>query len=380
MRANIGRRVNLRRLSRSSTSAAVRWAVFPAVGNIGMGNKGITITSETATYQNFQDIEDSKYRVIVTNVETLMQQDGGFEKLVVWDEAHRVSKWAGFRPEYEELEAGRLRFLIPRFIPFVIVSATLPPAVLSDVMHTLQVHPSKVTIIRRSNDRPNIYFTVRETKYSMSSFKDLAFLIAENWKPGDPPPPKFLIFFDSIADSIEAAKLLRARFPIAAAPALHLTAIGLFLVEPKRLDANIAKAETRAAKKAEAGKKRKLLSNAAEQPAAKRAAVASHEAPNAPLPVPIPPPPSPLLPDKTTNPGDAPIETTDLASAPSSEARDLKQPTVLRWDPPTAVAVPAHVPAPQDGPSSEEFAEKVSRLRSHIAEISPPSYAGHDHE
>ncbi|KAJ7867547.1 hypothetical protein B0H14DRAFT_3132882 [Mycena olivaceomarginata] len=38
--------------------------------------QGITITAETATY-NFQDIEDGKYRVVVTNVETLMQQDGG---------------------------------------------------------------------------------------------------------------------------------------------------------------------------------------------------------------------------------------------------------------------------------------------------------------
>jgi superfamily II DNA/RNA helicase len=51
-------------------------------------------------------------------------------------------------------------------------------------------------------------------KYPISSFKDLAFLIRENWKPGDPPPPKFLIFFDSIADSIEAAKFLRGRLPL----------------------------------------------------------------------------------------------------------------------------------------------------------------------
>ncbi|KAJ7090157.1 P-loop containing nucleoside triphosphate hydrolase protein [Mycena epipterygia] len=79
----------------------------------------ISITSESATHQNFQDIEDGKYRVIVTNVETLMQQDGGFDKLwkksrftsrlisIVWDEGHCVSKWAGFRLEYKEV--GRLR-------------------------------------------------------------------------------------------------------------------------------------------------------------------------------------------------------------------------------------------------------------------------------
>ncbi|KAJ7881890.1 P-loop containing nucleoside triphosphate hydrolase protein [Mycena leptocephala] len=144
-----------------------------------------------------QDIEDGKYRVIVTNVETLMQQDGGFDKLwkkplftsrlisIMWDEGHCISKWASFRPEYKEV--GRLRFLIPRSIPFVIVSATLPLAVLSDVMHTLQVQPDKVTIIRRSNDRPNIHLSIREMKYPMGSFKDLAFLIPEDWKPGDTP-------------------------------------------------------------------------------------------------------------------------------------------------------------------------------------------------
>jgi superfamily II DNA helicase RecQ len=103
---------------------------------------------------------------------------------IVWDEAHCVSKWAGFRPEYKEV--GRLRFLVPRSIPFVIVSATLPPAVLSDVMHTLQVQVDKVTIIRRSNDRPNIHLAIRELKYPMSSFKDLAFLIPGS---GEDNPP-----------------------------------------------------------------------------------------------------------------------------------------------------------------------------------------------
>ncbi|KAF8196223.1 hypothetical protein K438DRAFT_1967940 [Mycena galopus ATCC 62051] len=290
-----------------------------------------------------------------------MQQDGGFEKLwkkplftsrlisVVWDKAHCVNKWAGFHPEYKE--AGRLRFLILQSISFVIVSATLPPA---------------------SNGYPNIYFTVREMKYSMSSFKDLAFLINENWMPSDLPPPKFLIFFDSIADSIEAAKFLRARLPLAyqhkikwfnsqmspefkdlesdglktgngldlpdillviqwqstcnmctlwqrlgrAARALHLTAMGLFLVEPKRFNTNIAKAEARATKRAEAGKKIKRLSNAEEQPAAKRAAVSSHEALDVPLPAPISSTPTPELPGETMDAAHAHPETTDPDDVP----------------------------------------------------------------
>ncbi|KAJ7710454.1 P-loop containing nucleoside triphosphate hydrolase protein [Mycena rosella] len=294
---------------------------------------GITITAETAIPKNFQDIEDGKYSVIVRNVETLMQQDGGFEKLwkkpdftsclisLVWDEGHCVSKWAGFRPEYKEV--SRLRYLIPRSIPFVIVSVTLPPAILSDVMNILQVLPKKCTIIWRSNDRPSIHLVVREMKYAMSSYKDLAFLIPDGWKPTDPPPKKFLIFFDSISESIDAAKFLRDRLPLEyrhkikwfnsemstqfkdlesdslksgkiwglsctdsfgmgldlpdillviqwrstcdmctlwqrlgrAARELQLVATGLFLVEPKRFDLNIAKAEERAAKRAESSKK-----------------------------------------------------------------------------------------------------------------------------
>ncbi|KAJ6458557.1 P-loop containing nucleoside triphosphate hydrolase protein [Mycena vitilis] len=331
----------------------------------GMNIQGITITGETATPRNFQDIEDGKYSVVATNVETLMQQDGGFERLwkkpdftsrlisLVWDEGHCASTWAGFRPEYKHV--SRLRFLIPRDIPFLIVSATLPPAVLSDVMHNLQVSPKKCTIIRRSNDRPNIHLVVREMKYSMSSYKDLAFLIPEDWKPGDPLPSKFLIFFDSIADSIEAAKFLRARLPPEyrhkikwfnsemssefkdlesdalksgqiwglsctdsfgmgldlpdillviqwrstcdmctlwqrlgrAARALNLTATGLFLVEPKRFDANIEKAEARAAKRAASSKKRKEAADALEQSPAKRIAVTAAADTHRPVSVPV---------------------------------------------------------------------------------------------
>ncbi|KAJ6533073.1 hypothetical protein B0H19DRAFT_1081301 [Mycena capillaripes] len=105
-----------------------------------MGIKGIAITAETAMYQNFQasyfsvhfghklidatrqDIEGGKYRVIVTNVETLMQQDG-------------ASTNCGKKPQFTS-----------RLISIV-----------WDEGHCM--------------------------KYSMSSFKDLPFLIPEDWKP-----------------------------------------------------------------------------------------------------------------------------------------------------------------------------------------------------
>ncbi|KAF8179318.1 hypothetical protein K438DRAFT_1604022, partial [Mycena galopus ATCC 62051] len=41
-------------------------------------------------------------------------------------------------------------------------------------------------------------------------YEDLMFHFPDDWKPSDPLPHKFLIVFDSIAKSIEAAKFLRA--------------------------------------------------------------------------------------------------------------------------------------------------------------------------
>jgi superfamily II DNA helicase RecQ len=104
-----------------------------------------------------QDIEDGKYRVIVANPEVLLKSGGGFEKLwknpmfvshiisIVWDEAHCISSWGDFRPEYKE--AGRLRYLLPCHIPYYVVSATLPSPILSDVMTTLQMQASKTVFV-----------------------------------------------------------------------------------------------------------------------------------------------------------------------------------------------------------------------------------------
>jgi superfamily II DNA helicase RecQ len=85
----------------------------------------------------------------MTNIEIFDTIGGGFDKLwkhkpftscvisVIWDEGHCVSKWADFRPEYKN--AGQLRYIIPRHIPFYVTLATLPPVVLLDVMKILQI-------------------------------------------------------------------------------------------------------------------------------------------------------------------------------------------------------------------------------------------------
>ncbi|KAG2030930.1 hypothetical protein BDR03DRAFT_877168, partial [Suillus americanus] len=48
-------------------------------------------------------------------------------------------------------------------------------------------------------------------KYSLVSYADLAFLIPTSMKSDDLPPLKFLIFFDSIQEGINATKYLQAR-------------------------------------------------------------------------------------------------------------------------------------------------------------------------
>ena len=148
--------------------------------------------------------------------------DGGFDKLwkhepftsrvisIIWDEGHCVSKWGDFRPEYKT--AGRLRYIIPRHIPFYVTSATMPPIVLDDIMNNLQIRKDNAYIHERSNDRANVSICVRPMVHPAKSYLDLAFLIPVDPKPGW-RPPKFLIFFDDIAESIAVANFLRKRLP-----------------------------------------------------------------------------------------------------------------------------------------------------------------------
>lgn len=191
-----------------------------------------------------QAIADGRYRAIIVSPEQMMKDGGGFEALwknetftsriisIVWDEAHCISYWGEFRPEYKD--AKRLRYLLPRHIPFYLASATLPPLVLRDVMDTLQINPSRHIMIHHSNDRSNIAISVRKMQFAASSYEDLLFLLpkfteSECTHPDNDPsstelnddtsnttksrPLKFLIFFDDIKDSVAAGKFLREHLP-----------------------------------------------------------------------------------------------------------------------------------------------------------------------
>ncbi|EPQ54869.1 P-loop containing nucleoside triphosphate hydrolase protein [Gloeophyllum trabeum ATCC 11539] len=187
------------------------------------GLKGVAIEAKTATAKTFQEIEEGRYQVIVANPEVIMQEGGRFERLwkvpsftsrllyVVFDEAHCVSQWSDFREQFKYI--GSLRYLIPGTIPFLVASATLPEPVLQDVAEILQLRRGETEYIRRSNDRPDIHLAVHRMEHPANSYRDLAFLIPDNFQPTDMLPPKFLIFFDDRKDTEEAVKYLRSRLP-----------------------------------------------------------------------------------------------------------------------------------------------------------------------
>lgn len=149
-----------------------------------------------------------------------MKTSGGLEKLlrkadfveriisVVFDEAHCISKWAVFRPEYKALE--QLRHVTLKDVPVAAASATFPHDVKEDVKRTLHLQSGKLVHIARSIDRPNVHLAVRKIQHPLNSYLDLAFVL-----PPDPStkPPKFIVFFDDINDAVGAAMMLRNRLP-----------------------------------------------------------------------------------------------------------------------------------------------------------------------
>lgn len=114
-----------------------------------------------------------------------------------FNEGYCISQWGKFQKEY--LLMGDLQYLISKDIPFYNASATLPPAVLLDIINILHLQLGRTEKILCSNDRPEIHLMVWGLTFPAHSFKDLAFLI-----PKDSPVAKFLIFFDNMKET-EAA-------------------------------------------------------------------------------------------------------------------------------------------------------------------------------
>ncbi|KAF8310341.1 hypothetical protein F5887DRAFT_1091634 [Amanita rubescens] len=84
--------------------------------------------------------------------------------------------------------------------------------VIDNVKKVLHLREEALFISRCSTDRTNIKILVCPILNPIRTFRDLSFLLC-NWKLGDPPPPKFLVFFDNINESVLAGLFLRSLLP-----------------------------------------------------------------------------------------------------------------------------------------------------------------------
>ena len=125
---------------------------------------------------------------------------------IVLDEGHCISQWNSFRPEYKEI--GRLHSILPG-CTFHIASATLPDYIMKDVLNILNISPTEIFLLHRSNDRPNVAIVVREAR-SVSTYADLDFLIPSTLRlPSD--IPKTYVYVDNIQTGGEIMDYLNTR-------------------------------------------------------------------------------------------------------------------------------------------------------------------------
>lgn len=128
----------------------------------------------------------------------------------VLDEAHVIKEWGGtFRTDY--LKIGPIRYLFPRMIGFHLGSATIGPGLVPELTKNLHLRTDGLSVMRLNTDRSNIYLVVRRMQHPLNSYEDLGFIIKKNLGPGDTPPPKFLVFFNSRGEAQAGAEYLRAR-------------------------------------------------------------------------------------------------------------------------------------------------------------------------
>jgi hypothetical protein len=86
------------------------------------------------------------------------------------------------------------------------------PTAIADIKKTLALDKERLFLSKISIDQPNINIAVCPMLNTCTSFHDLDFLL-RGWTPGSSPPPKLLVFFDSIPESIQAGLHLCSLLP-----------------------------------------------------------------------------------------------------------------------------------------------------------------------
>ncbi|KIM20100.1 hypothetical protein M408DRAFT_30653 [Serendipita vermifera MAFF 305830] len=121
------------------------------------------------------------------------------------DEAHVVVQWARFRKEYRNL------VFVRRQLPLVhwyFTSATLTEGHIAYLKDFLLLDNRTTTVIRLSNDRPNVQCIVREMRYAANGFKDALVFLGPNPTPESHPGPT-LVYCNSKADAEGLATFLQ---------------------------------------------------------------------------------------------------------------------------------------------------------------------------
>lgn len=178
----------------------------------------LAICAQTHLYC-LQGVEKKHYRIILTSPEMCLG-DSGFAALLkeprwsrdillmVIDEAHCIRHWgAEFRKHYSSLKT--LRSFVPRGVPVLATSATLPPDTLSTSDQSkLGISAEKSFHLNLGNDRRKIIPLVWPMEGAASNLEALDFIIR-----GRNQPLRTIIYFNDKRSTMRACNHLRALLP-----------------------------------------------------------------------------------------------------------------------------------------------------------------------
>ena len=165
-----------------------------------------------------QGVREKRYRIILTSPEMCLG-DSGFAALLkdprwsrsilfmVVDEAHCIKQWgAEFRKHYSSLET--LRSFVPRGVPVLATSATMPPDTLKNIRSILGITTEKSFHLNLGNDRRNIIPLVWPMEGGASNLSALDFVVR-----GRNRPLRTIIYFNDKRLVMRACGYLKGLLP-----------------------------------------------------------------------------------------------------------------------------------------------------------------------
>lgn len=132
-------------------------------------------------------------------------------QLVAIDEAHCISQWGeNFRKTYAQL--GSIRNFLPRSVPFMALSATLPPPVLAEIRKSLSMSRDTL-VINLGNNRVNIKQEVIRMKGTKKNCTDVVNEALPERVEAGTTFPKKMIFCNTREQCNVVRRQLLAKLP-----------------------------------------------------------------------------------------------------------------------------------------------------------------------